>query len=102
MAIVRFLTVAWVLAVAGVAEAQVTFVQTTPAPPTPDLSPSTYFFLDTVRLLQIFGVVALVVGIPGWLLLKLWADTRRAKDPVKLAMADPWMRARLEAMSEEE
>ena len=106
MSIVRILAVAWVFAVAGAAPAQPyptpQFHPPDPRINTPDISPATYEFLDTVRLLQIFGAVAFVVGIPGWLLLKFWSDTRRAKDPAKLAVADPWMRARLEAMSEQE
>jgi hypothetical protein len=106
MTIVRILAVVWVFAVAGAATAQPyptpRFHPPDPRVTTPDISPATYEFFDTVRLLQIFGGVAVLVGIPGWLLLKFWSDTRRAKDPAKLAMADPWMRAKLETMSEQE
>src|SRR5262245_58534278 len=88
IAIVRFVTVALVLTVSCAAQAQRYHFQPVH---TPDLPPSTYVALDLVRTIQYLVAGAVVLAIPGWVILKIWASSRRSQDPQKLALADPWM-----------
>jgi hypothetical protein len=100
MSILRCLAVVGLLALASEASAQAPVFK-------PDLNPpaGTAFLAENAQTIGIvWGIVAgaAVLAIIGGIVLTLWARTKQTNDPLRLAMADPWMRARLEAMSEHE
>jgi hypothetical protein len=93
----RFLSILCVLALVAPASAQVTHSQQLP-----NGLPAGSEVLFTVDRLIKLSPIFLALGLVGWAVLKLWSKARQTNDPLKLALADPWMRAKLEAMSEQE
>lgn len=73
--------------------------------PTVEIPAGTRFLAENAETFGwVWGVSAggAVVLIVGGILLRSWARSRQTNDPLRLAMADPWMRARFEAMTEKE
>lgn len=108
MTLVRILAVACVATFVVQVQAQNASGQSIPFPvsqPNVEIPSGTRFLAENAETIGIvWAIVAGVVGalVVGGILLRLWASSRQTNDPVKLAMADPWMRAKIEAMSEQE
>jgi hypothetical protein len=106
MTLIRILAVA--CAVAVTIQSQNVNGQTVQIPvyqPQPEIPAGTRFLAENVETIGwVWAVVAgvAVVAIVGGIALTLWAKSRQTNDPLRLALADPWMRAKIEAMSEQE
>lgn len=66
------------------------------------LHPSGILYLNVFRTVQILVVAAPLVLLPSWLILRLYVGTRPTKAGQELALTDPWVRAKLATMNEEE
>lgn len=108
MTLIRILAVACAVAVTVTIQSPNVNGQTVPIPvsqPKVEAPAGTLFLAENAEAIgMVWAIVAgvAVVAIIGGIALKLWANSRQTNDPLKLALADPWMRARIEAMSEQE
>lgn len=106
MTLVRILATA--CAVAVTIQSQTVNGQTVEIPvyqPKVEIPAGTRFLAENAEAIGwVWAIVAgvAVVAIVGGIALKLWANSRQTNDPLRLALADPWMRAKIEAMSEQE
>src|SRR4051812_18575702 len=100
MTLARILAVACAVAIAGAARPQRLNAQSVQIPvfqPKIEVPAGTRFLAENAEQIGMVWAVAAgiaVVAIVGGIALRLWANSKRTNDPLRLAMADPWMRAK--------
>lgn len=67
--------------------------------PTTEILFATGDALKTV--ITVVAVIALI-ALPGWFVFRLYMRWRPARKPAQLALEDPWVRAKLAGMTEQE
>src|SRR5262245_1207503 len=60
------------------------------------------FFQNLLPVVSVVVVILAVIALPGWFVFRFYVRMRPARKPQQLAMEDPWVRARLEGMTEQE
>src|SRR5262245_2185571 len=57
---------------------------------------------DVFKTITVVAVIFALIALPGWFVFRLYMRLRPARKPAQLALEDPWVRAKLAGMTEQE
>src|SRR5262249_16921268 len=70
------------------------------------LHPTTQILFETggvfKTVITVVAVIFALIALPGWFVFRLYMRLRPARKPAQLAVEDPWVRAKLAGMTEQE